>query len=264
MIKTATQSKYFVIGNRPLATWQEILYKQWPDQVVYDWYILLPIWFKLHKGQKIIKFFGSNIELQKQSVVLLNGQHTQTLELPQHITIHSNLVGFSNSGETGFDFNEGHEPITDEPYGDGESELGPLVKPPSVSAGNGHLMITPNKNKDGLSLAKGDVGGTIKPPAPNVAYETIYKPVDVHNYYGDYVMLGNNFFTPKSYDITSHNNIDSRSRDFKIWFKDNKGNPLPILEIKTVAEYDSTEGSEVNRLVITQLIFKIECELMII
>jgi hypothetical protein len=261
MLKAA-QSKYFVIGNRPLATWQEILYKQWPAQVVYDWYILLPAWFKFHKGQKIIKFFGSNIELQRQTVVLINGEHTQTLELPQHITIHSNLVGFSNSGETSFDFDEGRNPIVDDPYGDGEAERGPLVKPPSESGDR--IMIIPNKNKEGDYLPQGDIGGTIKPPAPNTGYEVIYKPVDTHNYYGDYVMLGNNFFTPKAYDISSYQNLDSKSRDFKIWFKDNQGKPLPILEIKTTPRYIEREEGECYVLEISQLIFKIECELMIL
>jgi hypothetical protein len=180
-MKQATQSKYFVIGNRPLATWQEILYKQWPEQTVYEWYISLPPWFKLHKGQKIIKFFGSNIELQKQSITLINGEHTQVFELPQHVTIHSNLVGFSNSGETSFDFDEGHTPIPGElPNTEVKGVVGPFVKPFSSEK----LYIIPDKSMDNKPIESEFSGGFIYLPdsAEGDAYNVIYNNIDIHNY----------------------------------------------------------------------------------
>jgi hypothetical protein len=78
-------------------------------------------------------------------------------------------------------------------------------------------------------------------------------------------MLANNFDTPKIYDMTSIRKTDYKNSDFKIWFKDYTGQPLPVLNIKSGTEdvninEDLLESSTVE---ISQLVFKIECELVI-
>jgi hypothetical protein len=80
-------------------------------------------------------------------------------------------------------------------------------------------------------------------------------------------MIANNFITPKVYNMTSIRNTDYKNSDFKIWFKNYTGNPLPVLEIKTGSQtvIDEDTSTEVNSSTvdISQLVFKIECELII-
>jgi hypothetical protein len=268
----ASQSKYFVIGNRPIATTNEIVYKNWPNQTVYDWYVKLPVWFKQHNGKKIIKFYGGNVERVNQTVTLFNGEHTQNFERLEHITIHSNIASFSNSGFNGYDFDEGSEP-TNAPYMENWGQ-GRTLYPNSSDETGPFLMIQRNKigvNKTELTPI-GHTGGGIWTGTglgiDHYLYDCVYPNVDLYNYYGDYIMLANNFFTPKLYDLTTIHNIDSNGRDFKIWFRDHTGNPLPILDIKTgePVKVNTSSGVSIdsNTVNISQLVFKIECELMVV
>jgi hypothetical protein len=263
------QSKYFVIGNKPLVTWQEVIFENWPDQMVYDWYVSLPDWFKHHTGAKVIKFFGSNIEQFNQKVVLYNGENTASLSPLSHVSIHSNIDLFTNNNSAVNNYNE----KSDYPYihnnPDGKWTSGrPLT---NGVGGTSRIAIKYDVyGDDSTPIPDGYTGGSVWTSVllgeRKRLFDTVYKTEDLsNNYYADYVMLGNNFNTPKVYNLTSFQNADYNNSDFKVWFKDYTGAPLPVLAVK-----GGTEKVEVNdetvdstTVEISQLVFKIECQLLI-
>jgi hypothetical protein len=76
--------------------------------------------------------------------------------------------------------------------------------------------------------------------------------------YQNYIMTGNNYFTPKSYEI-----YDTTVRTLDFWFKDYEGHSLPIFQLKknfnNPYDNDNPDTIEIN-----QLVFKIEGEILII
>jgi hypothetical protein len=265
------QSKYFVIGNKPLVSWQEIVFENWPDQSVYDWYVNLPDWFKHHSGTRLIRFYGSSIEQFDQKVVLYNGEHTESFSPVSHVSIHSNIDLFVNNNSAVNDYNQ----KSDYPYihnnPDGKWSSGrPLT---SGVGGTSRIAIKYDVyGDDSIPVPEGYTGGsiwtTLISGGRRRLFDTVYKPEDTsNNYYADYLMLANNFTTPKVYNMTSIRNIDYKNSDFKVWFKDYTGVPLPVLEVKggTETVIDKTNNSSIDSstVEISQLVFKIECELII-
>jgi hypothetical protein len=263
------QSKYFVIGNKPLVRWEEIIFENWPDQMVYDWYVNLPDWFNHHNGVKLIKLYGSSIEEFNQKVVLYTGENTQSFNPLQHVSIHSNIDLFVNNNSAVNDYNE----KSDYPYthvsADGKWTAGrPLV---SGVGGTSRIAIKYDVyGDDSTPIPEGYTGGSIW-TSRNLGerkrlFDAVYKKEDTSNsYYADYVMLANNFETAKVYNLTSIRNTDYKNSDFKIWFKDYTGAPLPVLGIKTGTEKVVDNDTEIDSstVEISQLVFKIECELII-
>jgi hypothetical protein len=72
------------------------------------------------------------------------------------------------------------------------------------------------------------------------------------NIYDDYMMLANNFFTPKFYELP-----DNTVRTIDIWFRGNDGKRLPIFKI----ERKVVDSKDIIN--ISQLIFNIEGELVL-
>jgi hypothetical protein len=267
----AIQSKYFVIGNKPLTTWQEIVFENWPDQTVYDWYVNLPDWFNHHSGLRLIKFYGSSIDQFNQKVVLYNGEHTESFNPVQQVSIHSNIDLFVNNNSAVNDFNE----KSDYPYThnvNNEKWTAGRVITSGVGGTQRIAILYDSYGDTQTPIPEGYTGGSIWTSRTSgdrkYLYDTVYKKEDLNNnYYADYVMIANNFITPKIYNMTSIRNTDYKNSDFKIWFKNYTGNPLPVLEIKsgsqTVIDEDTSVEVNSSTVDISQLVFKIECELII-
>jgi hypothetical protein len=170
------------------------------------------------QGKKFIKFYGSNLVLQKVLDIPEFGIFSETYENILHTTIHSDIARNSNNG----------------------------------------IMI--NKIDEGTA-----------PTDPSFA--DLYK---LRRGYDDYVMVCNNFFSPKIYEIT-----DPSLKVLKLSFVDNKGMTQPVFSLARrtynalvdggtivddaeIGDYQEGEVIECHETTMETLIFKIECELIVL
>jgi hypothetical protein len=210
----AKQSNYVVVTNKYVPTFEEAnrYGNKYPDQEVFGCEIVLPDWFAFSKGRRFIKFYGSNIILNKRNVVRTWTQKApggdwfwtyytdeNIYENVLHMTIHSDVAKFTNGGYTKVDIKEGLE------------------------------KVIPEK-------------------------ETSYE---------DYVMVANNFFIPKTYEI-----LDPNQKTVKISFLDSHGRQQRVFYLRDFMGAEDMDGDghveSTHSFNMEALMFKIECELIVI
>jgi hypothetical protein len=190
----AKQSKYIVIGNRPIVSFDEMpttFNITGPE--TYEWKFDLPDWFKNNgNDRKIVKIYGGSVLMHRQILTIVSeGDHIKKdihFENLLHATIHSNIAEFANVG----------------------SNINTIAE---LGTADHSALISAYKN---------------------------------------YVMVANNFFTPKIYEIP-----DTTTRTLTFIFHDKEGKPIPLFHIEQNYLDDPLSIS------INQLVFKIEGELMI-
>jgi hypothetical protein len=122
------------------------------------------------------------------------------------------------------------------------------VPKPSQKYANQFISVHSNIARDGTEslLSAYTLGLTSAGLTPSNKYPDYDESVVNENY----MMVVNNYYTPKIYDLT--NFTDNK---ISIWFKDSHGN---LIELRT--SYSSAEGFLDE---IYQAVFKIECELFV-